>query len=434
MKFKRNIYNELLSWKESKNRKPLVLLGARQVGKTHILKEFGKTYKNFYYINIESSIEFIEIFENSNDVHTIFRRIQFHLEQKIDIENSLLFFDEIQASSRAITMLKYFNEEYSDLHIVCAGSLLGVSLNRGGYSIPVGKINTKYMYPMMFDEFLLATDNKFLKEELEKSFYNKKAVDTVLHKSLLRLYNEYLCTGGMPGAIVEYVDNNKDILSCNEEFHSQIILDYLEDMGKYADNSTTLKCRAIYNSIPEQLSGDSTKFKYSIVAKGSQRAHYENSIEWLLSSKVNIEIQRVNSGNIPLKVHVQSNDFKIYLSDIGLLRSLSDVSIYNILSEKNVIFKGALTENYVAIHLNSLFKNVYYYKDNRHEVDFITRIKNDIIPIEVKASKNTRSLSLQKYIDKYDPAYAIRLSTKNFNFENKIRSIPLYAVYLLNKL
>lgn len=434
MFIQRNMLQELHAWKKSPKRKPLMLLGARQVGKTHLLKEFGKAYKNFHYFSIEGDATVQEIFEQEKHIHNIVNALEIYIGKRFEPNNTLICFDEIQASEKAIMMLKYFCEDFEDLHIVCAGSLLGVSLNRARYANPVGKVTTKFLYPLTFDEFLGATGNEFYKEKLEEAFAKREKVPKILHEKLMNVYRDYLCVGGMPAAVVDYVEGGMDSLMINNEYYDEIIRNYLDDMSKYANYATALKCRAIYQSIPEQLLGDTTKFKYSTVKKRATARDFNESIEWLLHSRVNIEAQCVTSGEIPLGAHIDNKAFKIYLSDIGLLRVLSKLETKHILRNGDYSFKGALTENYVAIHLKAACNDVYYFKNNNTEVDFLTMIDGNIIPIEVKSGIRTRSNSLNRYIEKYNPKYAIRISAKNMGFDGNILSLPLYAVYLLPRL
>ncbi len=430
---KRRIFDELIEWKNSTNKKPLILLGARQIGKTYILEELGKLYSKYYYFNLNDDGYVRDIFEEKKNIDEIVDALEVHVGERIVPGESLVFIDEIQDSKRAIMMLKYFNEKYSNIDVVCAGSLLGIALNRSDTSFPVGKITRKYMYPLDFGEFLLATGNQFLKEKMESSFYAKKTFDKLLHEKLMRLYINYICTGGMPEAVKEYINNGMDALMLSDDIYDTLISDYLDDMGKYNSSTDVVKTRAIYKSIPEQLLGGSSKFKYSVVESGKKARDFGSALEWLLLSSVNIEVACLYNGVDPIVSYVDNKKFKVYLSDVGMLRVLSKVKTQKVLKNDNYSFKGAFTENFIAIHLNSNFRDLYYYKDKKIEVDFIININGEQIPVEVKSGVNSKSSSLDSYIERYNPSYAIRFSAKNFGYYNNVYSLPLYTVYLLKE-
>lgn len=429
---KRKIYDNLLFWKNNKINTPYMLIGARQTGKTYILTEFCKNeFENFVYINLDKSDNIKLVFEQSIDPDEIIKNLEAILEQNINIENTIIFIDEIQVSERAISSLKYFCESEKNYKIVVAGSLLGVKVNRFKSSFPVGKVWIDYLYPMDFEEFLIAINEENLLNLIKESYTNMKPMLEVTHNKALSLYNEYICLGGMPAAILNYIEHNKNIFKFEDEVLNIIITSYLADMSKYTENIESLRNNKIYNSMPAQLGKENRKFKYSLVEKSARAREYDSSMEWLLSSNMLIKCQSISTPKSPLKAYIDSN-FKIYLSDIGLLRALSKISITEIIYNKNMLYKGVFIENYVAENLFSKYRELYYWAlGSEYEVDFLININGDIIPIEVKASDNTTSKSLNYYIKRYKPKYSIRLSTKNFGEANGIKSIPLYASFLI---
>lgn len=429
---KRKIYNNLLNWKEKNSKLPYMLVGARQTGKTYILTEFCKSeFENYIYINLENMTDIAKIFEETLEPKKIIQSIEVILNTKINIENTIIFIDEIQTSEKAINSLKYFAEAEEEYKIVCAGSLLGVKINRFKSSFPVGKVWIDYLYPMDFEEFLIAIDEQNLNEMIKESYKNMKPMLEVVHEKALNLYNEYMCIGGMPSNILEYIKEKKDISKYQDDLSNIIITSYLADMSKYTENTEAIKNNKIYNSIPEQLGKENKKFKYSVVEKSARSREYETSLEWLVASNMILKCNNIKTPKSPLKAYTD-NSFKIYLSDIGILRVLSKITINEILLNKNMLYKGVLAENYVAQILNNKYKELYYWQlGSYYEVDFVINIDGDIIPVEVKASDNITSKRLNYYIERYKPKYAIRVSTKNFGFSNNIKSIPLYAVHLL---
>jgi len=353
------------------------------------------------------------------------------LDKKVNVETTLIIFDEIQLCNRAITSLKYFNEEQADCHIVCAGSLLGVSIIRDGFSFPVGNVEMDYLYPLKFDEFLGGIGHSVLINKIIQCYNNNTQMPEIIHKKLMRIYREYLCIGGMPAAVKEYIQKEKNLVSFDRNLHENIINTYIADMSKYTKNVESVKIQAIYRSIPRQLAGTNKKFKYSTVIKGKQARDFGVAIEWLLLSRINLECSMIKKPEYPLEAYVESNYFKIYLNDIGLLVKLGNIPFKEIILPNQLLFIGAITENYVAQQIKENNRPLYYWRNDTYEVDFIVQINNNLIPIEVKAGTNNRSRSLSQYIKKYNPKYAIRISAKNYGFKNNIKSIPLYAAHLI---
>lgn len=428
----RKLYNNLLYWKNNKINMPYMLIGARQTGKTYILTEFCKNeFENDVYINLDSMEDIKQVFEQTIQPDEIIRNIEGLLGIDINIENTIIFIDEIQVSERAISSLKYFCESEKNYKIVAAGSLLGVKVNRFKSSFPVGKVWIDYLYPMDFEEFLLAIGENKLLELIKECYTEMKPMLDVTHEKALKLYNEYICLGGMPAAILNYIEHDKNILKFEDDVLNMIITSYLADMSKYTENIEAIRNNKIYNSMPAQLGKENKKFKYSLVETSARAREYDTAMEWLLSSNMLLKCQAIETPKSPLKAYTESN-FKIYLSDIGLLRALSKISINEIITNKNMLYKGVFIENYVAENLYSKYRELYYWTlGNMYEVDFLINIDGDIIPIEVKASDNTTSRSLNYYISRYKPKYSIRLSAKNFGEANGIKSIPLYASFLI---
>lgn len=428
----RDIYNKLLEWKKTKIKMPYMLVGARQTGKTYILSEFcQKEFNNYVYINLDNMEKITAVFEKTLIPEEIITNIEAILNISIDVEETIIFLDEIQVSERAISSLKYFCESEKPYKIVCAGSLLGVKINRFKSSFPVGKVWIDYLYPMNFSEFLKAIGEEKILKLIEKSYENMEPMLEPTHEKALKLYNDYLCIGGMPAAILNYIEKEKSVLKFQDEAIDIIITSYLADMAKYTENTESVKNNKIYNSIPLQLGGQNKKFKYSLVEKSARSREYESSIEWLISSNMVLRCQGINKPQSPLKANVDNN-FKLFLSDIGILRVLSKIDKKEIILNKDMVYKGVLAENYVAEILYAKNRDLYYWQlGSDYEVDFIINIDGDIIPIEVKAGDNTSSKSLNYYIKRFKPKYSIRISTKNFGFSNNIKSIPLYAAHLI---
>lgn len=424
---------KLFEWKNSGMKKPLMLVGARQIGKTYVIEKFAKeNFDEYLYFNLEKNNEIRNIFENSVDEEKIINNIELYLGKKIDIEKTIFFFDEVQVSEEFIVSLKYFNEASKNYKIICAGSLLGVKIHRFNSSFPVGKIRIEYMYPMNFEEFLLATGNEILRDKIKECYENMAPMPTFAHEQAITLYKQYLCVGGMPEAVNNFVDNGLDILKFDSHILSDIKDMYIADMQKYVKNNyETVKIEKVYKNIPSQLAKENKNFKYNFIEETGRKRKYESAIDWLVASKMILINYNSKRMEIPLKVYIDEDIFKLYLSDVGILTNMSEIKFPDIMLDKTFIYKGAITENYVAQELSSREESLYYWTSKRSaEVDFSLYSEEDgIIPIEVKSDNNVRSVSLNLYMKEYNPKYAIRFSTRNFGFENNIKSIPLYAVF-----
>ena len=429
----RKFEEELKIWKEN-YQMPLMLVGVKQSGKTYMLEEFcKKNYNNYIYINLDKEEGISNVFEETIEPDKIIEKIEIIKNVIINPEDTIIFLDEIQVSERAITSLKYFCESDKPYKIVCAGSLLGVKINRFKSSFPVGKVTIKYLYPMDFEEFLIALKEEMLIKEIKNHYESNEKIMNPIHEKALELYKKYLVLGGMPALINNYILNDCNIAHVNFELQEQIITSYLADMNKYTVVSEGVKNSAIYNSIPKELARVNNTFKYSIVDKDARRIRYESSLDWLLASNMILKCELAEKNESPLKAFASSDKFKLYLSDVGLLRTLSNLDYTEILLDKNEMYKGVLTENYIACELYPKYKELYYYTFARYEIDFLIKIDGEIIPVEVKSGRRTNSKSLGEYIKKYNPKYSIRISSKNFGFENNIKSVPLYAVFCINK-
>lgn len=428
----RQILKELKRWKESPKRKPLIIHGARQVGKTYIVKEFGKKhYDNLIYVNFETNKEISTQISESIDAKYIINKLELFYGEKIIPEKTLIFFDEIQANERALTSLKYFYEDAKQYHIIAAGSLLGIAINRKNYSFPVGKVQMINMYPLSFKEFLTAIGRDNLIEEIQKHFKSNEKMDKDIHELCLRLYRTYLIIGGMPEAIQTYLEEEKVISAL--DIQSEILLSYERDMTKYADNSLSNRIISAFDSIPVQLAKDNQKFQYKIIAKGGTSSIFGEAILWLKNSGIVNQVYKANA-EIPLEMHKDLSTFKLYMSDVGLFVNKARYPLYQIdlNTQPTMISMGPLTEHYVANELRIKDYETYYWEsEGKAEIDFIIQKDINIIPIEVKTSTNTKSRSLDLYMKKYNPEYGIRISEKNFGFENNIKAVPLYAVFCI---
>ena len=377
--------------------------------------------------------QIVDLFEQSIPTEEKFTKMQWILNTEIDLEKTIIFFDEIQLSEKLISNLKYFCESEKPFKIICAGSLLGVKINRFHSSFPVGKVKMEYMYPMDFEEFLMATSSQGLIDEIYKCYNSSVPMTSALHEKLMGLYRMYLCVGGMPQAVQNIVDVNQNIFDFDKDIIRNIIESYLNDMNQYILNNTEKsKIEAIYKSIPNQLGNVSNKFQYTKINTNARSRDYESALQWLISSTMIYKCNLLKSIQIPPKAYADEEYFKLYISDVGLLASLLEIQYNDILLDNSFLYKGSIAENYVASQFVRNGISLYYWKSNSDaEIDFILYNQDGLIPIEVKASNNITSKSLNSYIKKYNPKYSIRISSKNFGFENNIKSVPLYAVFLI---
>ena len=429
----RKIIEFLESWKESKYRKPLILQGARQVGKTYSMLEFGRRYyENVAYFNFETNPKLIETFNESISPDYLIPMLSHIADQTIIREKTLIIFDEVQLCERALTSLKYFCEDAPEYHIIVAGSLLGVAVNRARYSFPVGKVDMKTMYPMDIEEFMLAMGEDILVAQIKKCFETNTPMPSAFHDIAMKLYRQYLVVGGMPECVMQFSQTKDYILV--RHIQDTILTSYLNDMSKYNNLNEIKKTRLAYDNITVQLSKKNTRFQYKLIKKGGRASEFENAIEWLCLSGIVSQVYKVEQVKKPLENYRDIDSFKIYVSDLGILCAKKDLVANDILYmvEELNDFKGGMVENYVNVQLTINGYRTYYWESERGaEIDFIIQREGQLIPIEVKSADNTRAKSLKVYMDTYKPAYAIKLSTKNFGFEDNKKIVPLYAAFCI---
>jgi hypothetical protein len=418
----------LITWKNSKSRKPLIIRGARQVGKTWLMKEFGKKeYKQTIYINFESSKHLISIFNTDFDIQRILMALQIETGIIANKHDTLIIFDEIQEAPEATTSLKYFYETAPEYHIIAAGSLLGVALHKHT-SFPVGKVEFLDLYPLSFTEFLIAIGQKDLVYLLENK--NWDLIKSFKEKFIL-LLKQYYFIGGMPEAVSTFIRNN----DFNEvrEIQNSILDAYEQDFSKHAPLEIISRIRMVWNSIPAQLAKENRKFIYGLIKKGARAKDYELAITWLIDCGLIHKINKISKPAIPLKAYMDLSAFKLFLVDIGLLNAMGNVDIKTLL-EKNSIFeefKGAITEQFVLQQLLCFREfDIYYWSAEKSnaEIDFIIQYMGQVIPIEVKAEENLQAKSLKVFCEKFEPKLAIRTSMSNYRKESWLTNIPLYAI------
>lgn len=429
----RKIMNQLLEWKNSPHRKPLILQGARQVGKTYSILEFGhNAYENVAYFNFETNPKLNTTFEENISPDYLVPILSHIAGQTIVREKTLIVFDEVQLCERALTSLKYFCENAPEYHIIAAGSLLGVAVNRTQFSFPVGKADIKTLYPMNVEEFMIAVGEKALVDRIKECFENSSPLPAALHDKAMLLYRQYLVVGGMPECVSQFVDTKNHILVRHTQ--DSILASYLNDMSKYNTLNEIKKTHITYDSITVQLSKKNTRFQYKLVKKGGRASEFENAIEWLCLSGITSKVYRTEQIKKPLENYRDIDAFKIYVSDTGLLCAKKDLQANDVLYMVDELndFKGGMTENYVQTQLIANGYNTYYWESERGaEVDFVIQREGKLIPIEVKSADNTMAKSLRVYMETYNPEYAVKLSTKNFGFHDKIKTVPLYAAFCL---
>lgn len=426
---KRLLYNKLLQWKGSKNRKPLILNGARQVGKTYLLKCFGKNeYESVAYISCDSNDKVAAIFSGDFDVQRIILELSAYSKVDIKPEKTLIILDEIQECNRALNSLKYFCEDAPEYHIAVAGSLLGISLH-SGTSFPVGKVETLKLYPFSFEEFLLATGNELLYNLLNE----EKENDLVgLHETYVDLLRKYFFVGGMPAAVRAFVEDGPNEV---RRIQKQILSDYQHDFSKHAPSSEVPRINKVWESIPQQLAKENKKFVFSLLKKNGRSSEFEMAIEWLVDAGLVHKVNRVTTLQKPLKFYEESSVFKLFMLDIGLMHAMTDSSIIDIISGDSCFkeFKGAATELFVFSQMMPYGMPIYYYSsnDSKVEIDFVVQTPNRVIPVEVKAGENVKSKSLRTYVVDLHPELhlkGLRFSMKTYVDQEWMENYPLYMV------
>ena len=429
---KRKLTENLLKWKDqTDNRLPMLIYGARQVGKTYTVFEFGRAhFTEVLYVNFEQEAGLIPYFDGDISPKRIISVLEQYYQKQVNPVETLLFFDEIQVCERALTALKYFAENGPEYSVIAAGSLLGVSVNRSRFSFPVGKVQMTTLHPLDFEEFLWAKGKTLLADEIRRSCMANSTMNEQLHREALIDYREYLVVGGMPAAVKASVEQQP--LMTDLEVRRTILNAYTSDMSKYASPSESVKIRSAYESIPAQLAKENSKFQYKMIRSGGRASLFGDSIDWLVASSVVLKCVKCEQGFMPPMAYQDLSSFKLYMSDIGLLSAQSGITLKSLAGSEMNHFSGALTENYVAGALVAKGFDLHYWESkSKAEVDFLIVLNGSVIPVEVKAAENNRSRSLSVYMDRYKAEMAIRISSKNFGFENGIKSVPLYAVFAL---
>lgn len=419
---------KLLCWKKSKRRKPLIIEGARQVGKTWLMKEFGKqAYADTVYINFDSNVRMTELFAPDLDTDRVIMGLELYAGRKIDPDHTLLIFDEVQEVPRALTSLKYFYENAPQYHIVCAGSLLGIALHEGT-SFPVGKVDFLRLYPLSFREFLMATDQTRFAQLLDRQDFSTIAGFRQIYTDALK---HYYFVGGMPEAVQSFAEN-KDFNEVRA-IQKRILTAYEQDFSKHAPNVIVPRIRMLWNSIPSQLAKENKKFLYGLVREGARAKEYETAVMWLSDCGLVHKVSRVNAVRIPLKAYEDGKAFKLFVVDVGLLGCMAGLH-QRILLDGNELFaefKGALTEQYVCQQLKTIEDlGVYYYTNDRGscEIDFVVDTGERVIPVEVKAEVNLKAKSLKTCREKFSPEISVRTSMKDYKREEGLIDLPLYAI------
>ncbi|HYE82839.1 MAG TPA: AAA family ATPase [Clostridia bacterium] len=432
---RRKFTDRLLKWKNQvTDRMPMLVHGARQVGKTYAIKEFGREfYKNVIYVNFESDIGIAPYFDGNISPERIINVLEGYYHEKVMQSETLIFFDEIQACERALTSLKYFAEIAPEFHVIAAGSLLGVTINRSKFSFPVGKVFIEHLYPMDFEEFLWAKGKDLLASEIKVHYMENAAISEILHKEALNEYYDYLVTGGMPAAVKTHI--SKETSFSTEEVKNLILNSYISDMAKYAGSSESVKIKGAFDSLPAQLAKDNRKFQYKLIKTGARASLYGESIDWLITSGIVLKCVKCEHGFMPPVAYQDLSGFKLYMNDVGLLSSRTGVSLKSFAADEMNQYTGALAENYVACALAANGKELMYWESKSiAEVDFLIIEDGGVIPVEVKSSNHNRSKSLASYNEKYKPKYMIRISSRNFGFENNIKAVPLYSVFAIGEI
>jgi predicted AAA+ superfamily ATPase len=431
----RKMTNMLAQWRNNPTKKPLLVTGARQVGKTYTIDEFCRQqYDEYHYFNLFDRADIVALFREDINTEAKVRRLQLVVGHSIDFERAVIFFDEVQESEELIAALKFFAEDKTAYNIVCAGSLLGVKLRRFKKAFPVGKVELLNMYPMDIEEFFWAFGQKQLAQEIRACHNDGRPMLEPLHNKALEYYRTYLCSGGMPEAVKQIVSVDGDVLRLNERILANIVASYLSDMNKYIlTPMESNRIEAVYESIPTQLGNRSNKFQYAKINKSARARDYETALNWLLANAMVEKSSMVEVPRMPLKGYRKDGFFKLYLNDPGILRHQLGIRPNSIMLDAPFELKGILSENYVANQLTALDIPLHYWRDDaRAEVDFLLDLPAGIVPIEVKSGHNKKSSSLRAYIDEFAPPYAIRILQKNFGSANKIKTIPLYATFCLS--
>lgn len=423
----------LIDWKNKKNHKPLVIQGARQVGKTWLMQEFGKKYyEQVAYINFDVDVKSREIFDVDYDTERLIMDIGLATKTKINAENTLIIFDEIQECPRALTSLKYFRENAPQYDIVVAGSLLGVACHEGT-GFPVGKVSFMNLFPLSFEEFSLA-----MGEERFVELLNKKDFKTIklFNNKYEKLLKQYCYVGGMPEIVQDFVEN-KDFESVRN-LQKEILSAYEEDFTKHIPTNTVAKIRLLWKSIPAQLSKENKKFIYGAAKEGARARDFEAALSWLINSGLVYRVNKITKPDLPITAYEDFNSFKLFVLDVGLLGAMTDLQADTIIDGNRIFeeFKGAIAEQYVLQQFKTIKDLPVFYWSNetsRAEIDFVIQIKSDVVPVEVKAERNLQAKSLKVYMEKFKPNYAIRTSMADYKKTNSLIDIPMYAIEIIKE-
>jgi predicted AAA+ superfamily ATPase len=427
----RKSMDDLVDWKNSKDRKPLIIRGARQVGKTWLMKEFGKTnYEKSAYINFDNNEGMESLFSGNLDIERIITALQIETGVKIEAKNTLIIFDEVQEVPRALTSLKYFCENAPEYHVVAAGSLLGVALHPGT-SFPVGKVNFMDLYPLNFLEFIRAMGNDDLIKLLESKDFS---LITSFKGKYIDLLKQYYYIGGMPAVVASFIEASD--FGKVREIQKEILLAYEQDFSKHAPNEAVPRIRMLWSSTPAQLAKENRKFIYGLIRRGARAREYELAMTWLIDCGLVYKVSRITKPDMPLMAYQDFNAFKLFILDVGLLSAMSELDIKSLLNGNRLFeeFKGALTEQYVLQQLIASREITPYYwsaEKASAEINFIFQSEMNIVPLEVKAAENLQAKSLKSYCQKYKPTYAIRTSMSDYRQEEWLTNVPLYAINVL---
>lgn len=431
----RSALEQFIKWKDKDNRKPLLVTGVRQCGKTYLIKDFGqREFEDMVYFNLDGNEGLHSIFDYDFNIKRIIDELENYLDGKKIIDGkTLVVFDEIQDCPRAIQSIKYFCEDRPNLHLIAAGSLLGVALRKEGISFPVGKVDRIEMFPMSFEEFVLADGGEKYVNGIKKLAYERE-IPKLYTVPMEKYLKNYYIVGGMPEAVQSWVSNHN--YSEVEEIQERILRDYADDFGKHTTVDTATKVKLVWESIPSQIARDNNKFIFSHVKKGARSKDLEDALEWITNAEIAYKLKLVSTPEIPLSGMADNTFFKLYMSDVGLLRKKSNINYRTILEGDSsfIHFKNALTENYVMIQLKSMGISSYFWRTKSDaEMDFITDYEGVLIPIEVKSADNTKAKSLHMFCNRYNPKLALKTSLKNvgdnMDADTHVWCIPLYALF-----
>ncbi len=429
---RRKIIEKFKQWRHmTKGRMPLLIYGARQVGKTYAMRELGEEeFKNVIYVNFEADRKIGEYFQTDISAEVLIKNLELYYQIPIIPDQTLIIFDEIQNCERALTSLKYFSEEAPEYHVIAAGSLLGVALKREQFLFPVGKIQMLTMFPMDFEEYLWAKGKELLACRIREHFQENIPIEEYLHQEAMQEYRQYCILGGMPAAVLAEITG--EVTLSQEEIRHMILNSYIADMAKYAHPGETVKIFAAYDSLPSQLAKDNKKFQYKLIKSGARASQYGDSIDWLIQAGIVNKCTKCHQGFMPPAAFQDLSSFKLYYSDLGIMSAATGMTVESMQGAQSERFRGSFEENYVACALKANGYDLYYWEsDGSAEVDFIIIRDNHVIPVECKAGDHVKAKSLMVYREKYSPAYCIRISSRNFGFIDGIKSVPLYAAFCI---